>query len=290
MSETRIHDLGYRAYTGERAGVPGAVRSLVQHTIRRSLGLKRPARHKIAPVLAIVIAYAPAVAMTGFAAFLRADFVADLLGYGEYFGITGFAMFLFAAAVAPGVMTTDRTNGMLAMYLASPLTRTTYVLARAVGIFLVMLIVAVGPILFLILGYTFAGIGPGGVGEVLEILGRALLAGTLSAAMFTGVAMVLASIPRRWGIASVTIVAFFLVTSVVTVGLTESLDVPDWIALGAVDETMAEAAERIMDDRNPQIPALDALGSPLLILTACGYGLLALVATWWRYQTIRVER
>ena len=87
MSDTQIHDLGYRAYSGERAGVPGAVRSLVVHTMRRSLGLKRPARHKIAPAIAIVIAYAPALAMTGFAAFLRADFVRDLLGYGEYFGI-----------------------------------------------------------------------------------------------------------------------------------------------------------------------------------------------------------
>ena len=290
MTDTQIHDLGYRAYTGERAGVPGAVRSLIVHTIRRSLGLKRPARHKIAPAIALVVAYAPAIAMTGFAAFLRADFVADLLGYGEYFGITGFAMFLFAAAVAPGVITTDRTNGMLALYLASPLTRSTYVLARGIGIFVVMLLVAVGPIVFLILGYTFAGIGPGGIVEVLEILGRALFAGLLAAAMYTGVAMFLASIPRRWGIASVSIVAFFIVTGIVTIGLTESIDVPDWIALGSPDEVMAEAAERIMDDTAQAIPALDRLASSALVATAAGYGAVAVGATWWRYQRIRVER
>lgn len=290
MTDTQIHDLGYRAYTGERAGVPGAVRSLIVHTIRRSLGLKRPARHKIAPAIALVVAYAPAIAMTGFAAFLRADFVADLLGYGEYFGITGFAMFLFAAAVAPGVITTDRTNGMLALYLASPLTRSTYVLARGIGIFLVMLLVAVGPIVFLILGYTFAGIGPGGLLEVLEILGRALCAGLLAAAMYTGVAMFLASIPRRWGIASVSIVAFFIVTGIVTIGLTQTIDVPDWIVLGSPDEVMAEAAERIMDDTTQAIPALDRLASSALVAAAAGYGALAIGATWWRYQRIRVER
>ena len=290
MSESQIHDLGYRAYTGERAGVRWAVRSLVVHTIRRSLGLKRPARHKIAPAIALVVAYAPAIAMTGFAAFLRADFVADLLGYGEYFGITGFAMFLFAAAVAPGVITTDRTNGMLALYLASPLTRSSYVLARGVGIFLVMLLVAVGPIAVLILGYTFAGIGPGGFVEFIEILGRALFAGLLAAAMYTGVAMFLASIPRRWGIASVSIVAFFIVTGIVTIGLTESIDVPNWLALGSPDEVMAEAAERIMADTANTIPALDALPSGALVATAAGYAVVAIGATWWRYQRIRVER
>ena len=290
MSDTQIHDLGYRAYSGERAGVPGAVRSLVVHTMRRSLGLKRPARHKIAPAIAIVIAYAPALAMTGFAAFLRADFVRDLLGYGEYFGITALAMLLFAAVVAPGVITTDRTNGMLALYLASPLTRSTYVLARGLGIFLVMLIVAVGPILFLILGYTFAGIGPGGVLEVFEILGRALLAGLLAAAMYTGVAMFLASIPRRWGIASVSIAAFFLITGIVTIGLTESIDVSDWIALGSPDEVMSEAAERIMNDSAETIPALDRLPSSALVGASVAYGVVAVAATWWRYQRIRVER
>ena len=290
MTDTQIHDLGYRSYSGERAGVPGAVRSLVVHTVRRSLGLKRPARHKIAPAIALVIAYAPAIAMTGFAAFLRADFVADLLGYGEYFGITGLAMLLFAAVVAPGVITTDRTNGMLALYLASPLTRSTYVLARGIGIFLVMLIVAMGPIVFLILGYTFAGIGPGGIVEVIEILGRALFAGLLSAVLYTGVAMFLASIPRRWGIASVTIVAFFLIVGIVTIGLTESIEVSDWIALGSPADVMGEAAERIMDDTAIAVPALDRLPSAALVATAAAYGVVAAGATWWRYQRIRVER
>lgn len=287
---TQIHDLGYRAYTGERAGVAWAVRSLVGHGIRQALGLKRPLKHKIVPAIAIFIAYAPAIAMTGFAAFLRAEFVTELLGYGEYFGISGFAQFLFAAAVAPGVMTSDRTNGMLALYLASPLTRSTYVLARGLAIFLVMLIVAIGPIVFLILGYTFAGVGPGGVGEVLEILGRALVAGTLGAALFTGVAMFISSIPRRWGIASIAIVAFFIVSGVVSIGLTEAIDITDWVALGAVDEVMTEAAERIMDDRSEAIPALDALPSAALIAATVVYALVALGATWFRYQRIAVER
>ncbi len=112
----------------------------------------------------------------------------------------------------------------------------------------------------------------------------------LSAALYTGVAMFLASIPRRWGIASVSIAAFFIITAIVTVGLTESIEVSDWIALGSPDEVMGEAAERIMNDPAFTIPALDRLPGSALIATAAAYGVVALAATWWRYQRIRVER
>lgn len=287
---TQIHDLGYRAYAGERAGVGWAIRSLAVHSMRRALGLKRSARHKIAPFLSIVFAYVPAIGLAGFAAFLGGEIVPDLIGYGEYFGITSFALFLFAAAVAPGVLTTDRTSGMLALYLASPLTRTTYILAKAIGIFLVMLIVAVGPIIFLILGYTFAGAGPGSVLEVLEILGRALLAGSLSAGLYTGIAMFISSIPRRWGIASLAIVGFFILSNMLTVGLTETTDVSDWIVLGAPDPVMSKAAEHIMDDLQVTIPALDARSGSVLILVSVAYTAASLAATWWRYQRIEVDR
>ena len=67
---TQIHDLGYRAYTGERAGVRWAVRSLAIHSVRRALGLKRAGKHKIVPVITIIFAFLPALIMVGLAAFL----------------------------------------------------------------------------------------------------------------------------------------------------------------------------------------------------------------------------
>ena len=287
---TQIHDLGYRAYTGERAGVAWAVRSLAVHSMRRALGLKRSARHKIAPLLSIAIAYVPAIALAGFAAFLGGDIIEELIGFGEYFGITSFSLFLFAAAVAPGVLTTDRTSGMLALYLASPLTRTTYVLAKAIGIFLVMLIVAAGPILFLILGYWLAGAGPDGVVATLEVLVRALFAGALTAALYTGVSMFISSIPRRWAIATLAIVGFFIVSSILAVGLTESTDAPELLVLASPDDVMTKASQHIMDDVTFTVDALDGRSGWLLVLVSAAYGIVALAATWWRYQTIEVER
>ena len=287
---TRIHDLGYRPYRGERAGVPWAVRSLAVHSMRRALGLKRSARHKIAPLLSIAIAYVPAVALAGFAAFLGGEIIEDLIGFGEYFGISSFSLFLFSAAVAPGVLTTDRTSGMLALYLASPLNRTTYVLAKAIGLFAVMLIVAVGPILFLIAGYWLAGAGPDGVLETIEVLARALFAGALTAALYTGVSMLSCSIPRRWAIATLAIVGSFIVSSLLAIGLTESTDVPDLIVLASPDDVMSKAAQHIMGDLSPTVDAIDERPGWLLVVVSAGYGAVALAASWWRYQTIEVER
>ena len=179
---------------------------------------------------------------------------------------------------------------MLALYLASPLNRTTYVLAKAIGIFAVMLIVAAGPILFLILGYWLAGAGPDGVVETLEVLGRALFAGGLTAALYTGVGMFISSIPRRWAIASLAIVGFFIVSSLLAVGLTESTDAPDLIVLASPDDVMTKASQHIMDDLSPTVDALDERAGWLLILVSAGYGVASLAVTWWRYQTIEVER
>lgn len=287
---SQIHDLGYRAYTGPRAGVRWAVRSLAVHSIRRALGLKRAGKHKIVPVITIVMAFAPAVGLAGFAAFIGSDLVDDLISYGDYFGLISFALILFTAAAAPGVLTTDRTSGMLALYLASPLNRTTYVLAKALGIFAVMLTVTVGPIVFLVLAYTLAGSGPGNILDLAETLARALVAGTIAGAFFTGLGMFVSSIPRRWGIASVSIVATFLVPGIVSGVLTEEADASDWVGLVSPGDVMQKAWQHILDDATFNDFAIDRLAAAPVVAAAVGYAVALLALTWWRYQTIEVER
>ena len=287
---TQIHDLGYRAYSGERAGVWWAVRSLALHSIRRALGLKRAGKHKIVPFLTITMAFLPAVALVGFAAFIGDFGVDNLISYGQYYSVVFYALSPFVAASAPGVLTTDRTNGMLALYLASPLTRTTYVIAKALALFLVMLLVTVGPILFLVIAYTLVGSGPGGVLDVIEQLVRALLAGVITAAAFTGIGMFISSIPRRWGIASVCIIASLLVPVAVAAILTEQGGAGDWFALAAPALVIGESWERVLGDAVSNDLAIDRLDSALVVAVAVGYAALALGLTWWRYQTIEVER
>lgn len=287
---TQIHDLGYRSYEGPRAGVPWAVRSLAVHSMRRALGLKRPGKHKIVPIITIVIAFLPAIVAVGFSAFAGSFTDIDLITYADYFDVTSLALFLFTAAAAPGVLTTDRTSGMLALYLASPLTRATYVLAKALGIFAVMLLVTVAPILFLVLAYTLVGSGPGGVFDFIELFGRALLAGTIAAAAFTGVGMFISSIPKRWGIASVSIVAVMLVPAIVVGVLMENADANARVAVGSPGDMLGTAWQRILGGPSFSDTGIDGISSELAVFAAIAYAAVFLALTWWRYRTIEVDR
>lgn len=287
---TRIHDLGYRSYEGERAGVAWAIRSLALHSVRRALGLKRAAKHKIVPVITIVLAFLPAVVLVGLSAFLPDFGQSDLISYGDYYGFTSFALFLFVAAAAPGVLTTDRTTGMLAMYLASPLNRTTYVLAKAIGLFAVMLLVTVAPIVFLIVAYTLVGAGPGGVFDFLDTMLRALAAGTIAAAFYTGLGMFVSSIPKRWGIASVSIIGAIFVPSIVAGVLTEAADGPDLLALISPVDLMGKAWQHILGDLTDNGLALDRLPGWQVVGMSLAYSVTFLAISWWRYQRIEVDR
>lgn len=287
---TQIHDLGYRAYEGERAGVPWAVRSLAVHSMRRALGLKRAGKHKIVPIITIALAFLPAIVMVGLSAFLPDFGQSDLVSYGDYYGFTSFALFLFAAAAAPGVLTTDRTSGMLAMYLASPLTRTTYVLAKALGLFAVMLLVTAAPIVFLLIAYTLVGAGPGGVVDFVETMVRAVVAGAISAAFYTGLGMFVSSIPKRWGIASVSIIGALLVPQIVAGILTEGAGTADWVAMAAPADMMGKAWQHILGDLTNNNFAMDRLPGWQVITVAIAYAVIFLAMTWWRYQKIEVDR
>jgi len=287
---TQIHDLGYRAYQGERAGVPWAVRSLAVHSMRRALGLKRAGKHKIVPVLTIGFAFLPAIVMVGIAAFIPTIGALDLIAVGDYFGYIAFALFLFTAAAAPGVLTTDRTTGMLALYLASPLNRTTYVVAKFIGIFTVMLLVTVAPMVFLQIAYTLVGAGPGGVIDFVTSIARAVLAGSVVAAALTGLGLFISSFPKRWGVASVSIVAAMLVPVIVAGLLTEEADAPAWVSYFSPPDMLGKAWEHLIGESVDRGLAIDDLGSTSVIVVAVGYAVVFLGLTWWRYQHIEVDR
>ncbi len=81
----------------------------------------------------------------------------------------------------------DRRNGMLAMYLSTPLHRGTYLAAKAIAVGATLGLVTLFPPILVLLGYTFDGSGPDGVGHWMLTLFRIFVSGiAVSAALTVG--------------------------------------------------------------------------------------------------------
>ena len=206
-ADARILERGYRRYTGPREGPSHAVRSLIAHTLRRILGLRRPTRSKILPVLAIAFAYLPAIVFVGvislFGRFGGRGQARELIPqYSEYYGFIISAIVLFVAFVAPEALCPDRRSRVLSLYLASPLTRMTYLLSKAASVASVITFVTLGPPLLLLLGLMTQSAGPEGPIEVLKVLIRIIESGVFLAALYTSLSMAIASLTDRRAVAA----------------------------------------------------------------------------------------
>src|SRR3954452_11779298 len=179
VSDARIIDRGYRPYDGPRLGPAGAVRSLVRHTVQRVMGLRRPASAKILPVLSAGIAYVPAIVFVGLAALIKDPrFRREALPtYGQYYGFIVSALIVFASFVAPEALCPDRRTGMLGFYLASPLTRATYVVSKITAVLVLLAVATLGPPLLMMVANVLQSQGPDGPLGVATLPVRVVAAG-----------------------------------------------------------------------------------------------------------------
>lgn len=231
-SDARIFDRGYRRYDGRRTGLAGAVRSLVIHSAQRAFGLGRPARHKILPAAVVLMAYVPATVFVGLAAFLPEDISAAALpSYAEYYGFVSAAIMLFAAFVAPELLCTDRRTGMLGLYLASPLNRTTYLLSKGATVLAILGLVTLGPPLLMLIALTLEGSGPESVGAFVTLALRIVASGLAVSLLHTVLSLAVAATTDRKGAATATVVGLLIGSTAVTGALVEGGNFPAWLSL-----------------------------------------------------------
>jgi ABC-2 type transport system permease protein len=212
--EARIFDRGYRRYEGERRGVRGAFFTLYLATLQRILGLRRGAKAKILPVLTIGIAYLPAIVVIGVSVMFPKRLDRILPDYHEYYGTIITAILLFVAFVAPEALCPDRRYKILGVYLSSPLSRLSYVVAKFAAVFTVLCAVTLGPVVLLVIAKSFLDVGPAFVDLPILLL-RVLGAGIALSAFFSAVSLAIASMTDRKGFASAGFVLLTIVSQVV---------------------------------------------------------------------------
>jgi len=253
MSTAEIFDRGYRKFDGERAGLGQAVRSVSWHTIRSILGIGRKGRHKVFPIIISVIAFLPSV---GFLAL--AVLIGDLLEgelqpeYWELFGLPIVAVVLFATLVAPEALVRDRRDGMLRLYLSTPLTKPTYLAAKFIAVMSTMAIVVAGPVLLFLVGNTIQSLGPDGFGEWIEVLVKVVLSSLIIVLFMTSVSLAASSLTDRRAFASVAVLGVIIGVSIVVniaverIGVSRNLLVLDPFAVSL------ETAARIFGNVSPE--------------------------------------
>lgn len=289
---SRIFEQGYRRYDGPRLGQWAAVRSVWKHTVQRVLGLRRSARHKVLPFLAILMAYLPAIAFIGILALVPPDAeqARDLAPtYSQYYGFVTAAIALFVVFTAPEALCPDRRNRSMSLYLASPLTRETYLLAKALAVFSVLCLVTIGPLLLLLIGYVLQTNGPDGPGGVLAQLARIVGAGAAVALFNTAFALAMASLTDRKGLATGGTLIVMFGTHIVGVVLAFALDVVNAAFMLSLFIAPFEVAARILDAPNGDTAATST-SNAIVFLAAAAWTALFSVLVYIRYASLQVTR
>ena len=286
-SGAEIVERGFQPYDGPRSGIGGAIRSVTWQSIRATLGIGRPARHKIFPIISVAIAYVPAIVFVGLAVLvgdvLDPNEVAD---YAGYYGFITAAILLFAGLVAPEVLVGDRRNGMLALYLSTPLRRGTYLASKAIAVSVTLMLVTVGPPILVLVGYTFENVGPDGFGSWMAVLGRILVSGLAVSAALTSVSMAASSITDRRAFASIGVVLLALASPAVASALVEGAELsPNWRLIDVFSMPF-ELVYRIFGEPG-NFPELSTVN---VLLVNAGWTLGGLAVVAWRYARLVIAR
>lgn len=308
MTEARIHERGYLPYNGPRNGPAYAMVDTGRHTVQRVLGMKRTIWQKVLPIFTLLVAFVPAIVFIGFAAFTPSDSVLDLIEAPVYYEIIAFALVLFAAFVAPEAVCTDRRSGMLGLYMASPLNRDTYLLAKFAAVTAVMGIMTVGPSLLMLIAYALGdarpdaieiysdgafqlsgqGYGPDGVDGWLVELGRILASGLAMAAFWAALSLAVSSLTSRRARASVAIFLGVVVSAIVAGALAEGLEVGDGFALLDMYSLPNEAVYRIYGEVSDADTITTELDTWAVVLALVGCTSVFAGFARWRYQRIEI--
>lgn len=312
-----VFDLGYQRYNGPREGRSRARKAMYWDGVRTVLGIGRGGRAKALPLLMFIAAMLPAVVFVIILSFAgeAADFMP---GPGDYYDIISLMLFIFGAIMAPELLSPDRKDRVLDLYLVRPITSTDYVFTRVIAFFTVVLALAYSGQVVLQVGLILTAADPlDFIADNWLDIPRFLVAGVLVAAFITVVPMAVAAFTTRRAYASAFIIGLFMISWVMANILTaregcyvetgtpdrrvtfeESAckpvtgDAAKWISLLNVRAIPLRASDLVFDrveiDAEPSVIAGRDLHDSIPIAAYGVYTLIPIGLLWWQYRRIRI--
>lgn len=282
MTGSEIYAGGYRAYEGKRTGAATVVLTLMWSTVRSILGLGRSARHKVLPVIVMVLAFLPAIVFSGLALLFPIDLLGDEAGpkYWELVASTWLPALVFCSMVVPEALVRDRRNAMFSLSLTTSLTRGRYLLGKALAAVLPVAMVLAAPALLYLLGVSAEGSGPGRPVEWLGTMAGIVLAGLVIATMLVGIGFAVASFINRRAFVSVTLVLLFLGGPIVAEVLTAN-DLSQYWRLVDAPGVAIEFAPRLWGDSSESFAEV---GNAVVFLGQAAWLVIPWVVYGYRYQ------
>ena len=296
----QILDHRYRPYSGARHGLGGAMRAVIGSSFRFTLGFGRPARHKFLPWLAVVVALVPAIVFVGIATVLDIDLISEniLPEYHQYYGFIEAALFFFCGIVVPEILVADRRNGMLPMYLATPLRLWSYLASKAAAVAATLAVITVGPLLFLLVAYTIEGSGPAGPGDWLIVLVRILGSGIAIAATIAAASLAISSLTDRRAFAVIGVILLLLGSQLVTSVLVEVAEMDPRIYAFNLAEMGEALKDRIFgvgppmlgEDESSRGRRISELSTLFVVAVNVAWIAAGGAVLWWRYRRIEASQ
>ncbi|NUR68392.1 MAG: ABC transporter permease, partial [Streptomyces sp.] len=205
--QTRIHNIGYRAYDGPRLGRSYATRSLYSQSLRGAYGLGRSVKSKVLPMLLFAVMCVPAAIMVAVAVATKAN---DLpVDYTRYAIIMQSVICLYVASQAPQSVSRDLRFKTVPLYFSRPIETADYVRAKYAALASAMFILTAAPLLVLYVGALLAKLD---FTDQTKGFAQGLVSVALLSLLFAGIGLVIAAVTPRRGFGIAAVIAVFTIS------------------------------------------------------------------------------
>jgi ABC-2 type transport system permease protein len=286
-----IYDLGYRQFEGERLGRRHAISALYVHSLRGIFGLSRSAINKVFPIGLACLALTPAIVRLAIAAFAPENF--EFVAPPDVYVWISIIVALFCAVAAPDLVGRDQRNHTLPLYFSRAITRSDYISAKILALFVAVLGVMLLPQALLFLGNAVATEDMlNYLGDEIDQVPPVIASSVVVALVVASLSLALASLSSKRALSTGIVFAFFVLATVLSGALFEATtgDIRNYVLLISPLDALEGVVFWIFGATPPDdrvIAEIDVDG-PVYFLAAAGYIAVSLAFLYRRFERMSV--